>query len=216
MINFESFEDFILNKIDHHFKLYNEDYVELEKNYIIDKEPLAIGSEAYFIKIKIKNRYYKIAWVGFYLYPIEVVPVVENNKTIWKLASLDADIFFHDSKMIIAGGRDFHSYSVLSHIMGRYAHKIDTVVCGSAAGADGLGEKWAQLANKKVIYFPADWDNNGKNAGFIRNAEMGEYADGLIAFWDGKSKGTAHMIKTMKMQHKPFVVFDYNGNEIER
>ena len=40
---------------------------------------------------------------------------------------------------------------------------------------------------------------------------MGEYADAAIIFWDGKSKGTAHMIKTMKRLKKPYYVFDYNG-----
>ena len=44
---------------------------------------------------------------------------------------------------------------------------------------------------------------------------MGEEADALIAFWDGKSKGTAHMIKTMKRNNKPYWVYDYNGNLIE-
>lgn len=45
-----------------------------------------------------------------------------------------------------------------------------------------------------VIHFPANWDKHGKSAGHIRNAEMAKYADALVAFWDGKSKGTKGMI----------------------
>ena len=43
---------------------------------------------------------------------------------------------------------------------------------------------------------PADWDQYGRSAGMIRNREMAKAADSLIAFWDGKSKGTANMIQT--------------------
>lgn len=46
--------------------------------------------------------------------------------------------------------------------------------------------------------FPADWGKYGKSAGVLRNKQMAEYADGLIAFWDGKSRGTANMIETAK------------------
>ena len=45
---------------------------------------------------------------------------------------------------------------------------------------------------------PADWDLDGKSAGFKRNVKMAEYADALVAFWDGESKGTKHMIETAK------------------
>ena len=42
--------------------------------------------------------------------------------------------------------------------------------------------------------FLADWDQFGKSAGYKRNIQMAEHADALIAIWDGKSKGTMHMI----------------------
>ena len=50
----------------------------------------------------------------------------------------------------------------------------------------------------KIKYFPADWNTYGKSAGFVRNIEMAENATALIAFWDGKSSGTKHMIETAK------------------
>ena len=43
---------------------------------------------------------------------------------------------------------------------------------------------------------------------------MGDDADAAICFWDGKSKGTEHMIKTMKNLKKPYKVFNYQGEKI--
>ena len=119
-------------------------------------------------------------------------------------------------KLIIAGGRDFNQgYIIYKVLYGLGNDIINEVVCGDAKGADTLGAEWAHLHNIPVKHFPAKWDEYGKAAGYIRNAEMGEYADALIAFWDGKSKGTAHMIKTMKMNKKPYTIYDYNGKLIE-
>ena len=65
-------------------------------------------------------------------------------------------------------------------------------------GVDSMGEEWAKSKSIPVRRFPADWDGLGKAAGFIRNAEMADYADALIAVWDGKSRGTANMIEVAK------------------
>ena len=97
-------------------------------------------------------------------------------------------------KCIIAGGRDFNDHKRLFKIMDNCPHDITEVVCGGAKGADFFGSSWAVDRNIHVKYFIPDWDGLGKRAGFVRNAEMGDYADMLIAFWDGKSKGTKNMI----------------------
>jgi len=54
-----------------------------------------------------------------------------------------------------------------------------------------------------LIEMPADWNEHGKSAGFIRNAEMGDEADGLILVWDGRSNGSSHMRDVMRKQGKP-------------
>ena len=119
-------------------------------------------------------------------------------------------------KYIIAGGRDFNNRAIMFPILSKQISNMsDTIISGDARGADELGAEWATHFQIPIQHFPAQWDKYGKSAGFIRNAEMGEEADALIAFWDGKSKGTAHMIKTMKIQKKPYWVYDYNGNLIE-
>lgn len=63
-----------------------------------------------------------------------------------------------------------------------------------ARGADLLGEKYAVERGYHVDRYPADWNGLGKRAGYIRNEQMARNADALVAFWDGQSRGTKHMI----------------------
>ena len=117
-------------------------------------------------------------------------------------------------KIIIAGGRDFNNYYILEKVLNSFKELIDEIISGDARGADELGARWATSNNIHVNHFPANWDYYGKAAGFIRNIEMADNADALIAFWDNKSKGTGHMIKTMQMKKKPYWVFNYKGEEV--
>ena len=113
-------------------------------------------------------------------------------------------------KYIIAGGRDFKYTGILEKVCNTFTD-IDTVISGCAQGADTIGAEWAAKKGIAVQTFPAYWNIYGKSAGFIRNTEMAEHADALIAFWDGKSKGTAHMIQTMAKKKKPYWVYTYHG-----
>jgi len=99
-------------------------------------------------------------------------------------------------RVIIAGSRDFNNYELLYNKCENILYNIKSVeiVSGGAKGADSLGEKYAKEKGYKIKQFNADWNSLGKSAGYIRNKEMAEYADALIAFWDGESKGTKHMI----------------------
>lgn len=69
---------------------------------------------------------------------------------------------------------------------------------GAAKGTDTLAIKYAKERGYKLTKMPANWDKHGKKAGIIRNKEMADYAEALIAFWDGKSRGTKNMIETAK------------------
>jgi len=97
------------------------------------------------------------------------------------------------SKLIIAGSRTFNDYDLLKTNLSNL-NSITEIVSGTAKGADLLGERFAVENNIPIKKFPANWSKFGKSAGFLRNKEMAEYADTLIVFWDGKSKGTKHMI----------------------
>ena len=101
----------------------------------------------------------------------------------------------------MAGGRDFNNYkglaASLDYLLKNVIDDIE-IVCGMARGADRLGEQYAKEHGYRIRYMPADWDTFGKSAGYKRNVQMAEYADALVAFWDGNSPGSKHMIKVAK------------------
>ena len=103
-------------------------------------------------------------------------------------------------RTIIAGSRTFDDYPAMYYAMKSCPFQITEVVSGNAAGADRLGETWAWYNRIPVTMFKPDWDKFGKSAGVRRNRQMAEYADALVAFWDGSSKGTAHMIQEATKQ----------------
>ena len=115
-------------------------------------------------------------------------------------------------KFIIAGGRDFNNSKVMDNILNKYINpSFDSIIAGGARGADSLAADWANKHGIPTQIFNAKWDEYGKAAGYIRNAEMAEEGDALIAFWDGQSKGTMNMIKAMKLHKKLYYVYNYSG-----
>lgn len=86
---------------------------------------------------------------------------------------------------------------IIFHVLGWKVKEVDEVVHGDSGIVDQSGALWASLFDKKITAFPADWDLHGKAAGPIRNKQMAQYADELLALWDGKSQGTKNMIDEM-------------------
>ena len=110
-------------------------------------------------------------------------------------------------RIIIAGSRDYNDYKYLKISMKNILERTSLeevnkikIISGTANGADQLGERFAKQFKLEVIKFPAKWDLYGKHAGYIRNEEMAKYSmednnyGMLVAFWDGESRGTKHMI----------------------
>lgn len=107
-------------------------------------------------------------------------------------------------KVIIAGGRDFtdvqlglSEFLIFSNEVTQEYGLVEPfakVVSGGARGADLVGERIASMCHLPVDRFIPNWDTLGKRAGFVRNAEMADHADALLAFWNGVSRGTKHMI----------------------
>ena len=114
-------------------------------------------------------------------------------------------------KLIVAGGRDFNNYELLAEKLLDVMDKKPSIsiVSGMARGADALGVYFAKEHGLKVYPFPAHWNLHGNAAGPIRNRQMAEFADGLLAFWDGKSSGTKHMIEYMQSLNKPVEIVRY-------
>lgn len=118
-------------------------------------------------------------------------------------------------KVIIAGCRDRSvNLAQIDNMLAHSGFQVSEVVSGGAMGIDRSGEYWAKFRNFPVKRFRADWETHGRSAGPKRNANMAEYADALLAFWDGKSRGTQSMISEMRRAKKPYVVLNIDTNVI--
>lgn len=115
-------------------------------------------------------------------------------------------------RIIIAGSRGFTDYPRLRRCVDEFIadHPTDDVVIvsGGARGADRLGEQYAHERGYKLRIMRADWDRFGKSAGYRRNEQMALIADVLIAFWDGQSRGTRHMIDLAKTHDLDYVLIE--------
>ena len=123
-------------------------------------------------------------------------------------------------RVIIAGGRDFQDYQLLRSTMdallrNKLRKEKIVVICGMAKGADMLGARYAKERGYHVRYFPAEWDKLGKRAGIVRNEQMAQNADALVAFWDGSSHGTKNMIETAERYNLAVRVKRYNNKKEE-
>lgn len=118
------------------------------------------------------------------------------------------------NRVIVASSRGFNDYSLLdrklTHLLSKQDVEDVEIVSGGARGADKLGEAWAEHHGYDFTVFPADWDRLGKRAGYLRNQQMAEYATHLVAFWDGVSKGTAHMIDLARKKGLKVVVVSFD------
>ena len=121
-------------------------------------------------------------------------------------------------KVIIAGSRSIEDMCIIERAVDvamkfwdTHVSDIAEVVSGGATGVDELGECFATENNIPVRQFLPYWKKYGKAAGIIRNNKMADYADRLIAVWDGESKGTKHMISAMQCLNKEVVIHQEIG-----
>lgn len=115
-------------------------------------------------------------------------------------------------KLAIIGGRDFSDYSLLCNVAGKFFDNdgdIDLIVSGGAKGADSLGARYANANRIPLLEYKPDWEKHGKAAGMIRNKDIINEADVVLAFWDGVSKGTANSLGLAKRSKKPTMIIYY-------
>lgn len=105
------------------------------------------------------------------------------------------------TRLLVAGSRSIDDEWLVEDIIRAYYLNDSPpfrwsceVVHGGAEGVDTAASTFAQNYDLEETVFEPDWEH-GKAAGPIRNSEMAEYADILIAIWDGESGGTEDMIE---------------------
>lgn len=118
-------------------------------------------------------------------------------------------------RVIVAGSRTVNTYDLVERCINRALELqkhicLTEIVSGNARGVDRFGERYAKEHKLLIKIFPADWDRDGKSAGYKRNVQMARYSDALIAIWDGKSRGTAHMIDIAREQELISIIIRVN------
>lgn len=108
-------------------------------------------------------------------------------------------------KVAVIGSRTYTDYEEVKRTLKRIP--ISEIISGGADGADKLGEQYAKENNIPTKIFIPDWDKNGSVAGFMRNTDIIENAEFVVAFWDGQSKGTKDSIdKAVAAKKKVLII----------
>ena len=107
-------------------------------------------------------------------------------------------------KVEVIGSRGFNDYELVVKTLSNL--HITLLVSGGAKGADTLGEKYANEHDIPTLIFKPDWEKHGKAAGMIRNTDIVNNADTVIAFWDGESKGTKDSISKAEKLGKNIMI----------
>lgn len=116
--------------------------------------------------------------------------------------------------LAIIGGRDFTDYEKAEQeILQKYdISEISGIVSGGADGADSIAEVFAYNHKIPMTIHRPDW-KIGRHAGMLRNTKIIDECDQVIAFWDGKSRGTEDSIKKAQKAGKEVYVVLYNNNK---
>jgi hypothetical protein len=126
------------------------------------------------------------------------------------------------SKVLICGSRDYEitvdkmyrdlidTINFLSEIA-KETITVDKIISGGATGPDSVAIKMCERYNIPCIVNTPDWASWGRAAGPMRNKQMVDMADIVIAYWDGKSKGTESTIKFTEEENKLGMIFYPEG-----
>lgn len=102
-------------------------------------------------------------------------------------------------KVAVIGSREIDNINLEKHL----PEECDEIVSGGARGVDSIAARYAEKHGLKLTVFRPDYEKFGKGAPLIRNRLIVEYADAVIAFWDGVSRGTLYVIDYAKKISKP-------------
>lgn len=114
------------------------------------------------------------------------------------------------ARIVIVGSRDYPRLDYVRQFV-REQDRTTVIISGGARGVDEAAVAEARRLQMPYEVYPADWSKYGRRAGALRNHEMVIRADEVVAFWDGRSKGTKITIDEAKALRKPLRVFNSAG-----
>ncbi len=104
-------------------------------------------------------------------------------------------------KIAIIGSRNLKVYDLEKYL----PDNVTEIVSGGAVGIDTCAENFAKQNGIKLTVFKPKYEKYGRGAPLKRNLQIIDYSDRVIAFWDGKSRGTKYVIDNCKS--KPMKIF---------
>lgn len=115
-----------------------------------------------------------------------------------------------DRKIAIIGSRSFQDYNFVEITVDALLRENEkpTIISGGASGADAVAKLYAMKRDFPYVEFPALWSKHGRAAGFIRNEQIVDAAEWVLAFWDGKSRGTKHSIDLARTKKKNLCIYN--------
>lgn len=117
-------------------------------------------------------------------------------------------------KLALIGSRDYPALDLVRRFI--VDLPADTVVVsGGARGVDSAAEDAARAVGLRVLVLEPDWETLGRRAGLVRNEEVVDEVDEVVAWWDGESRGTVHALQLAVEAGKPITVFGPRGEKIE-
>lgn len=105
-------------------------------------------------------------------------------------------------RLAVVGSREFYDREFVFSVLQNKKSSISLIVSGGASGPDTFAAQWARENGIPMQIFKPDWHQYGKSAGPIRNKIIIQNCDKLIAFWDGKSRGTLNSIDLARAVNK--------------
>ncbi|MCQ4022767.1 MULTISPECIES: DUF2493 domain-containing protein [unclassified Ruminococcus] len=106
-------------------------------------------------------------------------------------------------KVAVIGSRTL----TVNNLQDYLPHNTDEIVSGGAIGIDSCAKKYATKNKIKYTEFLPDYKSYGRSAPLKRNIQIIDYSDMILAFWDGKSRGTQHVIKCCMETGKKIKIF---------
>lgn len=106
--------------------------------------------------------------------------------------------------VLICGSRSINQLNISRYI--KNIDKIQKIVHGGCRGVDSIADSWAKANNLEIIVYEPNYKIYGKRAPLVRDEEMVDFCDVIIAFYDGKSRGTKYTFDFAKKIGRKVIV----------